>query len=264
MLAARLARVCGPGGRAGGPPAPVPPDVVSRDGSGTTIRAVRLTAPLRVDGQLDEAVYTDVHPMSDFIQIEPQAGAPATEKTEVWVFFDDDNVYVSARCWESQPERMVVNEMRRDSADIAAERRTSRSSFDTFYDRRNGVAVRWSTRSAAAPTARSTNERQYNGDWNPVWDVEGRAVRGRLDGRSRRSRSSRCATGPGARRSGASTRAAINRWKNEIVVPRRRCRRALGTARHLRSRRCAATLVGLEAPPGSKNLEIKPYVDRRA
>ena len=53
-----------------------------------------------------------------------------------------------------------------------------------------------------------TNERQFNADWNPVWDLAGRPLRGRLDGGSWRSRSSRCATGPGARRSGASTRAA--------------------------------------------------------
>ena len=43
---------------------------------------------------------------------------PATEKTEVWVFFDEDNVYVSARAWDSHPERMVENEMRRDNRNL--------------------------------------------------------------------------------------------------------------------------------------------------
>ena len=83
------------------PAVPVLPDVILRDESGTTVRAVRLSAPIRVDGQLDEAVYTDVRPMSDLIQTEPNEGAPATEKTEVWVLYDDEYVYVAGRCWET-------------------------------------------------------------------------------------------------------------------------------------------------------------------
>ncbi len=36
-----------------------------------TVRAVRVTTPMRVDGRLDEAVYSRVHPASGFIQMEP-------------------------------------------------------------------------------------------------------------------------------------------------------------------------------------------------
>ena len=62
-----------------GPPAPVAPAVISRDGDGrATVRAIRLSEPLRVDGALDEAVYRDVPPFCDFFQIEPTPGAPAT------------------------------------------------------------------------------------------------------------------------------------------------------------------------------------------
>src|SRR5262245_47081511 len=102
-----------------GPPPPVPPAVVTRDEAGrATIRAVRLTSPLRLDGLLDEEIYTTVPSVSGMIQIEPKAGLLATEQTEVWVMFDADNLYVSLRCWESQPERMVLNEMRRDNVNL--------------------------------------------------------------------------------------------------------------------------------------------------
>src|SRR5688572_17065776 len=84
-----------------GPPPPVPPAVVSRDDEGrATVRAFRLTQPLRLDGQLDEPLYRDVPSMSDFIQMEPRNGAPATERTEAWLTFDEGNVYVSVRCWD--------------------------------------------------------------------------------------------------------------------------------------------------------------------
>lgn len=55
-----------------GPPPPVPPAVIARDDAGrATIRAVRLTSPLRLDGQLDEEIYSSVPSASGMIQIEP-------------------------------------------------------------------------------------------------------------------------------------------------------------------------------------------------
>ncbi|MHC5804537.1 hypothetical protein ACYTX7_10045, partial [Streptococcus pyogenes] len=76
-----------------GPPAPVPPAVISRDESGrATIRAVRVEAPLRIDGALDDPLYANVAPISDFLQVEPREGEPATEKTEVWLAFDARHV----------------------------------------------------------------------------------------------------------------------------------------------------------------------------
>src|SRR5689334_19811969 len=46
-----------------GPPAPVPPEVITRAASGqATVRAIKLTSPLKVDGQLDEEVYAREKP----------------------------------------------------------------------------------------------------------------------------------------------------------------------------------------------------------
>ncbi|MCY4119685.1 MAG: hypothetical protein OXG72_02045, partial [Acidobacteria bacterium] len=61
-----------------GPPAPVPPATITRDSSGgATVRAIRLDAPLQVDGVLDEPVYGTVEPFGGFIQQSPDEGAPA-------------------------------------------------------------------------------------------------------------------------------------------------------------------------------------------
>ena len=100
-----------------GPPPPVPPAVFTRDADGRmTIRAIRLAEPLDIDGTLDERLYLDVPPLTDFVQVEPIEGAPATEQTEVWLAFDDDNVYISVRCLDSAPESVwIANELRRDS-----------------------------------------------------------------------------------------------------------------------------------------------------
>src|SRR5262245_32253296 len=55
-----------------GPPAPVAPATMTRNDAGrATVRAVRLTQPLTLDGTLDEAIYREVPAMNGFIQIEP-------------------------------------------------------------------------------------------------------------------------------------------------------------------------------------------------
>ena len=110
-----------------------------------------------------------MRPIRDFIQTEPRENVPATETTEVWIAFDRDNVYVSFRCGESEPSRMVLNEMRRDSFNLLQNEGVG-FMFDTFYDKRNSVVFNV-TPLGGRVDGQVTNERQYNGDWNPIWDV---------------------------------------------------------------------------------------------
>src|SRR4051794_39501918 len=121
-----------------GPAAPAAPAVIVRDAEHrATIRATRLTTPLEFDGQLDDAIYKDTPSFGDFIQQEPREGQPSTDRTEVWVFFDHDNLYVAARLWESEAGRRIATEMRRDANNLNNNAHFG-VPFDSFYDRRNG------------------------------------------------------------------------------------------------------------------------------
>jgi hypothetical protein len=248
-----------PGVRIDGPPPPIAPAVINRDASGNaTIRAVRLTQRPQLDGRLDEDWYREVEPISGFLQSVPDEGAPATERTEVWIGFDDANIYVSARVWDSAPERdWIANEMRRDTNQLR-QNDTFGIVFDTFYDRRNGVMFYTNPLGAMADFA-ITNEGNPNSDWNTIWDVR----TGRFDGgwtvemeipfKSLRYR-------PGAEQVwGVQLRRAIrrkNEWAHLTLVPRA----AAGSGAQAVFRVSAnGTLVGLEAPPPSRNLEVKPY-----
>ena len=123
------------------PGAPVPPAVISRDGEGhPTLRTTRINEPLVIDGRLDEEIYQTVRPISGFIQQLPRNGEAATEDTEVWLTFDDRNFYVSARCHDSQPERAVANEMRRDGRQIP-QNENFVVILDTFFDKRKKQLV---------------------------------------------------------------------------------------------------------------------------
>ena len=240
-----------------GPPPPVPPAVITRGDDGrATARAVRLTMPLRIDGRLDEPIYQAVPAMTDFVQQDPVENAPATEKTEVWVFFDRDAVYVVGRCWDSQPSRMVVNEMRRDVFTIP---RTENFAwmFDTFYDRRNGVFFEM-TPLGGRMDAQVSNEQSINTSWNPVWEFktarfeDGWAMEAKIPFKSLRYR-------PGTAQVWGFQVRRKNQWKNEIsylsAVPA-----SIGETGHFRAISLAATLVGIEAPSGARNIELKPYV----
>src|SRR5690349_21039815 len=81
-----------------GPPAPVPPEVITRAATGqATIRAIKLTSPLKVDGRLAEDVYSREKPFGGFIQVAPRYGEPQTERSDVWITYDDQTIYVTCR-----------------------------------------------------------------------------------------------------------------------------------------------------------------------
>ncbi len=236
-------------------PAPVPPAVIAREGGRVTMRAVRLTTPLRIDGKLDEGAYSEVPAASDLIQNEPRENEPASEKTDVWVFFDDDNVYVTCRCWETYPERIIANEMRRDNTNIVQNDQFA-FSFDTFSDRRNAFLFEVGA-AGGRIDGQITNERQISLDWNPVWNAKvgrfegGWTVEAAIPFKSLRYH-------PGASQTWGFQVRRTNKWRNEhsylAAVPA-----SVGAQGHFRSSMFAA-LVGIEAPGGAKNLEIKPYL----
>ncbi len=239
-----------------GPPPPVPPAVITRGADGgVTVRAVRIDEPLRIDGRLDESVYDRIEAMSDFIQNDPAEGAPASEKTEVWLLFDEEHVYVVARCWESRPDRIIASEMRRDNIRIVRDDNFAWS-FDPFYSRRNGVLFEVSAVGGRLD-AELTNESQLNMDWNPVYDVAvnrfdgGWAMETALPFKSLRY------PGAGPQIWGFQAR-RVNRWRNEssYLTPLSAAQSMRG---HFRAS-LAATLVGIEAPEASRLVEVKPYV----
>src|SRR6185436_11994666 len=67
-----------------GRPIPVAPEVIASNKAGVTVRATRISTPLVVDGQLDESVYEDVKPITEYVQQDPHEGAPVSERTESW------------------------------------------------------------------------------------------------------------------------------------------------------------------------------------
>ena len=238
-----------------GPPPPLAPAVEARDALGrVTIRAVRVREAIVIDGRLADAVYDEVPSIGGFIQQEPTEGAPASERTEAWIFFDDEAIYIAARCWESRMDRLVANEMRRDNTGIFQNDNFA-VVFDTYYDRRNGYMFHTNPLGGLFDM-QVTEGRVFNRDWNTVWEVK----TGRFDGgwtveieipfKSLRYP-------PGQEQLWGFNLRRIVRWKNELsyLAP---APASFGPAALLQLS-TAGTLVGLEAPPSSTHFELKPY-----
>src|SRR5690349_3664549 len=234
-----------------------PINVMTRDSNGsTTVRAVRIETPLRIDGALDEEFYRRVAPMTNFIQIEPDDGAVASERTELWLAFDHDNVYVSFRVWDSQMDRLVATEMRRDNGIIWSGNDNVVFVFDTFNDRRSALSFTVNALGARMD-GQVINEKQFNPDWNPVWDLKtgrfdgGWTVEGALPFKSLRYQ-------PGTTQIWGFNAARVKRSKNEISMlsPAPRAQGAQGVEQTA----YAAQLLGIEAPPQRISLDLKPYM----
>jgi hypothetical protein len=245
----------------GAPPPPVAPAVITRDATGqATVRAIKLGAPLTVDGRLDEDVYRRELPFGGLIQVVPRYGQEMTERSDVWITYDENYIYLSCRCWDSAPpEQWIANELRRDTGGLRNNDHIG-VMFDTFYDRRSGFAFYTNPLGARADYS-VVDEGGSNTDWNPVWTSK----TGRFDGgwtvemaiplKSIRYR-------PGPNQSwGIQLRRSVrrkNEWAYLTPVPQ-----ILAGPQALNRISSAGTLVGLDLPAAGRNIELKPYAVSR-
>src|SRR5688572_12653816 len=103
-----------------------------------TITAVRMGEAdvIRLDGAPDEPIWERARPATGFLQREPDNGAPATERTEVRVVYDTDRLLLSVICHDSEPDRVLANQMQRDRSFETDDRFVW--TIDTFLDGRTG------------------------------------------------------------------------------------------------------------------------------
>ena len=244
-----------------GSPAPIAPETITRDARGrATVRAIKLTTPLRLDGKLDDEVYLTAKPFGGLLQVAPKYGAESTERSDVWVTYDENNIYVSCRCWDSAPpEKWISNELRRDTNQLRNNDHFG-VMFDTFYDRRSGFMFYTNPLGALADYS-VIDEGQSNSDWNPVWSSH----TGQFDGgwtveMAIPFKTLRYRSGPD-QVWGIQLRRAIrhkNEWTYLTPVPPN-----MAGPQALNRISSAGTLVDLDLPPASKNFEVKPYATSR-
>ena len=219
------------------------------------VAAVRATQAPVIDGRLDDAVWAGARAVSHFVQSEPREGQPATERTDVRVAYDADNIYIAAYMHDRDPSGLIVNDIRKDFDE------TGQDDFevllDTFDDRRNGYIFITNVAGAKADRQVANEGREVNASWDAVWTVATRRV---ADGWTAEIAIPFTAirfanTGP--QRWGINFSRRIRR-KNEVdfwaPVPR-----SYGLTRVS----LAGELDGLSTAHATRDLRVKPYVAGR-
>ncbi len=125
----------------------------------------RITTAPTIDGVLDDEVWTQGKWESGFTQFEPNNGQSASQKTEFCILFDDDNIYVGIRAFDTAPDSIVSRLTRRDynegdGVGIA---------FDSYHDLRTAFMLGVSAGGTRFDLIMTEDGRNEDPTWDPNW-----------------------------------------------------------------------------------------------
>jgi hypothetical protein len=133
------------------------------------VRALRISEPVTIDGRLTEPAWNRAEPAAHFTQWNPNPGRPATHDTDARFLYDDDNLYVGVRCWDPEPERIILLGLERE---FASGNQDGIGIFlDTMHDGQTGFYFATNPGGAHHDFQSSGDDTERNNDWEGVWDV---------------------------------------------------------------------------------------------
>ena len=150
------------------------PDAASAQGAPTiatpakVVRVVRVASPPVIDGRLDDEVWQQADVITDFHQIRPGDGAEPSEVTEVYLLYDDDALYVGARMYDSEPDRIAAPTVRhglglgRDDRLVVI--------LDPFNTRRGGYRFETNL-NGVRHDALYESPSSFQSAWTVIWDT---------------------------------------------------------------------------------------------
>lgn len=138
-----------------------------------------------VDGDvLNDAVWNAIEPITDLVQLKPKIGAAVSEDTHIRMAYDQQTLYVSVVCFDSDPSQIVVSDSRRD-ADLG-DSDSFQFIIDTYHDGQNGFlfgtnaeGMEFDAQINNEGVGNMSANRQQGGviggtniNWDAAWDVQ--------------------------------------------------------------------------------------------
>ncbi len=146
------------------------PAAAQRKGEDAIVRPARLQQSPKIDGRLDEPLWGEIEPLTDFWQYEPKNGEPGTEKTEVRIGYDSHFLYFGIRAFDNDPEQVIARTFERDanvdnddSITIAIDARNDNRTAIFFGTNVLGTKLDVQYNDAGA----------YNKNWDAIWYAKG-------------------------------------------------------------------------------------------
>ncbi len=134
-------------------------------GESTYITAYKLETPLTIDGKLNESVYSNAA-ISSFTQKDPIEGGRPSESTKVWISYNENAIFVSAKLYDDNADLIEGQLTRRDDDNQSD---WFKLFLDPHYDRRSGYYF------CVNPAGSIKDGIMYNdswddNSWNGIWD----------------------------------------------------------------------------------------------
>jgi hypothetical protein len=146
--------------------------------------AIAIDQAPAIDGDImNDAIWSGIDPISTLQQTQPQYGSSVSELTDIRIAYTSSTLYISAICHDSNPERLVVNDARRD-ADLTGTDAII-FIFDTYKDGQNGfvfgtnsIGIEYDAQIDNEGVGNFNNNRQQGGtiggvnlNWDAAWTV---------------------------------------------------------------------------------------------
>jgi hypothetical protein len=130
--------------------------------------ATRVEQAPKLDGTLNDPLWSKAEPIADFRQREPYETQPATERTEVRVLYTSHEVYFGIACFDSDPRGIVATELRRDLSQALDD--YFEILIDSTHDRRNAYMFQINPLGTQVDGVITEERRSESVDFDPGWD----------------------------------------------------------------------------------------------
>lgn len=134
-----------------------------------TLEAIPVSGNLRIDGQLNEAIWQSAKPSPSFIQIEPNQGTTPGLYTNVKALYNKQFLYLGVFCYDSAGKKAIrATDFKRDFNNRQHDHLAF--SFDGFNDHRNAMAF-YTNAYGVQRDLLSFDDINYDLDWDGLWKV---------------------------------------------------------------------------------------------
>jgi hypothetical protein len=135
----------------------------------TRFDVVRASAPIRIDGVLDEEPWTAAPKIPVPFEWQPGDNIPAPVETEVLVTYDLHNIYIGFRCFDPEPRKIRAHLMDRDDTDTLILDDHVSFMIDAFNDERRAFQFRVNPMGVQADANFSESEGYEDFSWDAIW-----------------------------------------------------------------------------------------------
>jgi hypothetical protein len=122
-----------------------------------------------IDGLLDDAAWAKAHVIDEFYQLDPDTGAPGSERTELRILYDSENLYIAIYNYDREPH-LISNTQRSRDGNLGADD-SVRIYLDPLNSRRNSYFFEVNA-AGAKQDALIQNNSDFTKEWNTIWTAK--------------------------------------------------------------------------------------------